>query len=303
MIKLLNNWSSCLLFLSIKFIMISSCIRNNECDCVDLPFKGCFRAVVGLTHVSLHYQNNARAGPGCILDRPWPAFLQTLPIWYFQRFIGPCSFWWYASIRWFVIVLVVWWVCLLYSPLGEMVMASYSQCPHGIPCDNLHVFYASVIQRLRTSLYIWDCWEGDQLTSLKNVKKPWSQLDPRCRGNLPSRGCRVGHYPFSSLASNLITVTSDFYLLWTLDAPWKELPQRPQSMNFTRIAFNIFNGNDELGKIQRVRGITFFFVATSSPSLYFVLHCNSWKNLLKGLPLYTVQSCILAIESRIVMSV
>ena len=156
MIKLLNNWSSCLLFLSIKFIMISSCIRNNECDCVDLPFKGCFRAVVGLTHVSLHYQNNARAGPGCILDRPWPAFLQTLPIWYFQRFIGPCSFWWYASIRWFVIVLVVWWVCLLYSPLGEMVMASYSQCPHGIPCDNLHVFYASVIQRLRTSLYIWD---------------------------------------------------------------------------------------------------------------------------------------------------
>ena len=76
-IKLLNNWSSCLLFLSIKFIMISSCIRNNECDCVDLPFKGCFRAVVGLTHVSLHYQNNARAGPGCILDCPWPAFPQT----------------------------------------------------------------------------------------------------------------------------------------------------------------------------------------------------------------------------------
>ena len=145
-------------------------------------------------------------------------------------YIGPWSFWWYASIRWFVIVLVVWWVCLLYSPLGEMVMASYSQCPHGIPCDNLHVFYASVIQRLRTSLYIWDCWEGDQLTSLKNVKKPWSQLDPRCRGNLPSRGCRVGHYPFSSLASNLIAVTSDFYLLWTLDAPWKELPQRPQSI-------------------------------------------------------------------------
>ena len=93
-------------------------------------------------------------GPGCILDRPQPAFPQTLPLWYFQHFMGPWPFWWYASIRWFVIVLVVWWVCLLYSPLGEMVMASYSQCPHGIPCDNLHVFYAFVLQILTFGFHV-----------------------------------------------------------------------------------------------------------------------------------------------------
>ena len=68
-IKLLNNWSSCLLFLSIKFIMISSCIRNNESDCVDLPFKGCFRAVVG--SLTLVFITRIMHGQG--LDAYWTA--------------------------------------------------------------------------------------------------------------------------------------------------------------------------------------------------------------------------------------
>ena len=51
----------------------------------------------------------------------------------------------------------------------------------------------------------------------------------------------------------------------------KNYHRGPSLYVFTQIACVIFNGNNELGKIQRVRGITFFFVATSSPSLYFVL--------------------------------
>ena len=55
---------------------------------------------------------------------------------------------------------------------------------------------------------------------------------PRCRWKPAKLRVSGEHYPFSSLASNMITVTSDLFLLWTFDTVWKQLSHGRENGGF-----------------------------------------------------------------------